>query len=216
MTNIEEKREKRLAWKTAYLAASPEEKERMIAQKKEEMRIAEEKRQQKILEDRKARFEAKCDKQIATLKTLLKAAKIAVEITKKFEGKVLNNRLTNLVDAEVKKIGRLYATLKYDAYARCGRLTIKDANATDCWTDDFELKIDYNIDGRVFFTETFEDPSSHLERLISDWKNAKRTYEKVLKKAEKIRREIHEYRKESAYVREFLRTENVIGFTNDL
>lgn len=222
MTYLEKRREERRAWYAAYLAASDDEKTRMMEERKKELAIEEENRQKRIYDDRKARFVKKCDEQIAALESLMKFEKVTLEIIKNFDGKVLNARLTNAVDAEVKKIEKYsYATLKYDysydngTRTTFGKLTIS-LSYFHGWYKDFSVKIFYNEEGRINAEKTLEGYESCLARLISDWKKVRKDYDKIHKKAMKVKKEIEAYRKESVYLRDFLRSEGIIGYTSDL
>ena len=208
--NKEEKREKRLAWKAAYLAASPEEKERMLAEKKEEMRIAEENRKREIYEENKARFIQKCDEQIAVLKAFVSLEKIVLEIIRKFDEKCYNKRLEKAVKDAVEKSNK-----KCCAYLENGRITIRYAYYCG-WTDRFTINVVCDENGRIDAEKTLNEYNFDFIEIIKRWKNAKQNYEKVYKKAEKLRKEIETYRRENVFVRDFLKNTGVIGYTNDL
>lgn len=210
-------RAEKAAWNEAYLAASEEERARMLEEKARKHEEEEKLRQQRIYDDRKARFIEKCDREIACTKSLKKAVAIALDVTKSFDGKVLNNRLTNAVQDKLGKSISAVLTISYDYNTKnnVGKLTIREGNFYGCYnSEDFKICLSPFEDGnRVMWKETEEALDLQFDRRIKEMQEAKKSYDKVYKKAMAIEKAIKEYSNENYYIRNFFKTENVIRNT---
>ncbi len=214
-------------WLEKFNSATPEEQKRMLEEKKAKHEEEEKRRQKEIYDDRKNRFFKKCDEQIATYELLEKALPIALEISAKFDGKVLNNRLTKAVDDEIRaKVNQyvraeLIISYDYNLKNNVGKLSIIDYNHHD-----YEREISFKIilsplsdNNRVMWKETLEymekpeGKTIDIAERISERKNAKKNYDRIYKKAKKVDEIIAEYAKEDFYVRDFFKSEHVIGGT---
>jgi len=217
MKILEKIRAERAAWNEAYLAASEEERERMLEEKARKREEEEKLRQQRIYDDRKTRFFEKCDKEIACAKSLKKAIKIALDVTKSFDGKVLNNRLTKAIQDKLGKYISAVLNISYDYNTKnnVGKMTIREGNFYGCYdSEDFKIVLSPLEDGnRVMWKETEESLSIQLDRRIKEMQEAKKSYDKVYRKAKAIEKAIEEYSNVNFYVRDFFKTENVIGKT---
>lgn len=214
---LERIRAKKAAWDEAFLNASEEERKRMLEERKREEAENERLRQQRIYDDRKARFIEKCDREIACTKSLKKAVAIALDVTKSFDGKVLNNRLTNAVQDKLGKSISAVLTISYDYNTKnnVGKLTIREGNFYGCYnSEDFKICLSPFEDGnRVMWKETEEALDLQFDRRIKEMQEAKKSYDKVYKKAMAIEKAIKEYSNENYYIRNFFKTENVIRNT---
>jgi len=218
MTTLVEKiRAERAAWNEAYLAASEEERERMLEEKARKREEEEKLRQQRIYDDRKTRFIEKCDREIACAKSLKKAIKIALDVTKSFDGKVLNNRLTKAIQDKLGKNISAILEISYDYNTKnnVGKLTVREGNFSGFYnSEDFKIMLSPLEDGnRVMWKETEKSLNLQLDRRIKEMQEAKKSYDKVYKKAKAIEKAIEEYSRENYYTRDFLKTESVIGKT---
>lgn len=217
MTVLEKIRAERAAWNEAYQAASEEERERMLEEKARKREEEEKLRQQRIYDDRKTRFLEKCDKEIACAKSLKKAIKIALDVTKSFDGKVLNNRLTKAIQDKLDKNIAAILEISYDYNTKnnVGKLIIREGNFHGCYnSEDFKIVLSPFEDGnRVMWKETEESLNLQIDRRIKEMQDAKKSYDKVYKKAKAIEKAIEEYSNANYYIRDFFKTESVIGKT---
>ena len=215
--------ERHRAWKAAYDAASPEEKERMVAEKKAQREREEKERQQRIYDDRKKRFVEKANHQIEILQALIQGRKIAFEVISQFDGKVLNNRLTKAVSEKMKsKDDSLWAdlTISYDRSVcnNMGKLEISRSHYYEAGLYDkssIEIILSPLSDGnRVMAALTLSDENNSDKSLtdrISSWKKAIKDYDKTYKTAMKLSESIEKYGKETnVYLSEFFRAEYLI------
>ena len=215
---------KHRAWNEAYLAASPEEKERMLAEKKANAEREKEERERMVYEDRKERFMQRADTQIKIYELLAEAREIAFEAIKKFDGKVLNNRLTNTLNKELKEYDNsLWAELiiEYDHNLKenVGRLKVSKSYCGSCYFNEIRINIILSplFDGnRVMWSETekVRNEVDYIETRIKDWKRDKKNYDKVYKEAMKIYDMIEKYGKsEFFYLRSFFAGERLVSNT---
>ncbi len=205
-TNYQKFVAKRRAWLDAYNAASPEEKERMMAEKKANAKKEAEEREKEIYNDRKARFMQRADNQIKIYELLIRANRTAMDVIKSFDGKVLNNRLTKAVETEIKKIHpRLFAELtisyKHDVSNNEGRLKISlydyDYNSLDNDSSLYITLSPFDDGNRVVWaeTESRKENEEHRQDWIADWKHCKKSYDNSYKQAMKIYEMIEKYNK---------------------
>lgn len=110
MDYIEKKREERRMWLVKYNAASEEEKKIMLEERKVHNRKEELARQKRIAEDRKNRFIANCERQIEVYTSLKDALEKAIPVIEKFNGKVLNRRLTKAISESLN--GNIWLSLE--------------------------------------------------------------------------------------------------------
>lgn len=223
MNVLELKKAEMMAWREKYLAATPAEQERMLAERQEQRIREEEERKRRDYNERKTRFVEKANNQIFLYKELLKARSIALEEIKKFDGKVLNNRLTKIIDAELKKRSKdLFASLnihyEWDKKNNIGELKLSIYNHFSYGLDnDITLKIvltEFNDGNRVDWSRT-ENEKGNDEKFILDrissWKNAIKSYDKAFKTLKKVDSMIKNYSKENFYLRDFFKTEHVLS-----
>lgn len=223
MNDLESRRAERMAWREKYLAATPAEQERMLAEKQAQHLKEEEERKRRIYDERRARFMKKSENQIFLYKELLKARSIALEEIKNFDGKVLNNRLTKIIDAKLKKCSKdLFASLeiRYDHSSKnnMGELKLSVYNHFSYGLDnDITLKIhltDIRDGNRVDWSCT-EHEDSNAEKFILDristWKNAAKSYDKAYKTLKKVESMIESYAKENFFLRDFFKTEHILS-----
>lgn len=223
MTVFEQLRAERLAWREKYLAATPAEQERMLAEKAAKREEEERLRKQRIYDERKNRFTEKANNQIFLYGKLLIARKVALEEIKNFNGKVCNNRLTKNIDAKLKEIDKnFYASLTvcYDHSAKgnIGKLKIAYYNHFSYGLyNDVTLKIRLTdvFDGNRVDWSLTESEESNAEKfltdMISSWKNAIKNYGKAYKALKKVEKAIEDYAKENFYLRDFFKTEHVLS-----
>lgn len=224
MENVyQELRAKRQEWLNAYNSASPEEKERMMAEKKANAKREAEEREKKIYDDRKSRFMQRADNQIKIYETLIRAKKVAMDVIKSFDGKVLNNRLTKAVETEIQKIDdglRAYLTISYDWNEKnnVGKLEIR---LFGCNTHDLDstsvlyISLSPLNDGnRVVWAETESQKENveHLREWIEKWKSNKKAYDKMYKQAMKLYEMIEQYGKSgNSYLINYFKEEHLIS-----
>lgn len=232
MENVFQKiREERAAWYEAYKSATPEEQKRMLEEKKAKYEEEEKRRKQMIEDDRKARFFKKTDEQIACYELLKKAMPIALEVAASFDGKILNNRLTNAVNERLHKEVDRYVTAKlvisynWNLSTNVGELKVTDYNHHDCWNEDsFKIILSNTLgdSGRVMWQKSLEymeqpgEKSTDFSERIATRKKAKKDYDKVLKQARKVDEIIREYCQVDYELRDFFRTEYIIGNTSSI
>lgn len=215
-------RREREEWRTKFLAASPDEQKKMIEEKKANQERAEMERKKAIYDDRKKRFFEKADKQLETLHLLEKGCAIALEVIKEFDGKVLNNRLTNEVNKRLEEFNsRISAdlTIRYerDYDNNVGFLRFKVCYTDNSLLSEHTIKIILSpvLGGnRVMFAKTEEkhkEEVTYLTEHVSSWKSAKKEYDKVYKAAEKLNERIKEYSKNNDFLRDWISAEHVIS-----
>ena len=212
----------RKAWLDAYKSATPEEQARMLAEKKANREREEQELQKRIYEDRKSRFMEKADHQIEIYKTLVRAREIAFDVIKSFDGKVLNNRLTKVVEEKLKAYNNsLYATLKisyeYSVKNNVGKLEIQVSHYYGSMEDKLLLNIalsPFEDGNRVIWSETesLKENNEYLSQFIEGWKKAKKEYDKTYKQAMKVYNIIEDYGKNyNCHLRNFFTGEHLIS-----
>lgn len=209
-------------WRTRFLAASPEEQERMLAEKKANREREEMERKQRIYDERKKRFMERADHQIKLLELLEEAKVIALEVIEKFDDKVLNNRLTNELNERLKEYdsslsAKLSVHYDSDYQNNIGELTLRVSNygeadlLKDC---NLIILLTPTIDkNRVKFLKTKENAENnkdYLEKRLELWKSSKKDYDKIYNAAKKLEEQIRKYSELSIYVREFFKKESII------
>lgn len=228
MESVYEKiRREKEEWMAKFNAATPEEQKEMLEKKNREREESEKRRKQMIYDDRKNRFFENCDSYIECYNLLKKAFPIVLEVTATFDGKVLNNRLTNAINEKLHAKVHQYVTATltisydYDLKNNVGKLVVKDYNHHDC-DNEFSFRIilsPLSDSNRVKWDETLDDMKKpgrnpdDFERNIEKMKKAKKDYDKVFKKALKIYSIIEDYAKEDFHLRDFFKTEGIIGNT---
>lgn len=203
-----------------YLAADEQGKKVLLEERRQQRKIEEQQREKQINDERKERFVSKANKQIKIYKDLQRTRKVALEVIKSFDGKVLNNRLTKAVTAELKKLDNsFYAHLdiEYDRQQQnnVGRLKLS-ANEYH-FEDQIILQIvlsPLSDSNRVKYdaTESLDKNScEYIDTRIAEWKQACKEYEKVLKQAQKIEADIRKYgEKANFHLRNFFQGESII------
>ena len=223
MENVFQKiREERQAWLDAYKNATHEEQARMLEEKKANREREEQERQKMIYDDRKKRFMQKADKQIEILEKLIRARKIALNVIKTFDGKVLNNRLTNAVEKDLKAFdSSLYVSLvisyNYSVTNNEGKLKIEVSHYDSGFEDSVSLNISlspFNDGNRVVWSETenLDYNKEYLSGWIENWKKAKKEYDKTYKQAMKVYAVIEDYgNNANGHLRSFFTGEHLIS-----
>lgn len=212
-------------WKEKYNAASDEEKERMLKEREEGRIAAERELKKKIATERKQRFMDRADKQIDLYRQLLEARKIALDVIKSFDGKVLNNRLTKVVEQKLKEFNdALYASLdiSYDRELgnNVGKLKIRIRHYLGPWAWDetslYILLSPVSESNRVIWAETENDERDQdeiiLER-IKDWEDARNEYDNAIAAADEISKVLEKYGDVNYNLRQFISEEHIIGYT---
>ncbi len=211
-------------WKAKFDAATPEEQKIMIAERDAKREQEKRDRQERIENDRKGRFSEKAETEIETLKMLIKGRKAAMGIIKSFDGKVLNRRLSNILNDELKKIDRfMYCTLNieydYEQKANVGRLEISTSRCGQRYQarESFRLKIFLTSPAERVIFETTDSYADNAEKILSDqitmWKKAVRDYDKTRKMAAKVYSVIEDYAKSNYHLRDFFKTEYIVSNT---
>lgn len=210
--NKEERRAAREAWTAAYLAASEEERKNMLKEKAEKHRKEEAERNERIAAERRARFMERSDKQLAIYETLEKAQEIVLKYVEKFDGKVLNARLSNAIDKEFTETidTSLRASLKIDSTwsgKRDVRLKV-NFYGNYGFEDQVSISIFETYEGRINAKETVDNFKSYLPERIDSLTQAKKDYDAALETALKIENEIEKYRHAFHYsLRDYFRKE---------
>ena len=225
MNDLEERKAKRMAWREEYLKATPEEKERMMTERK--LRDAEEKKQldKEIYAERKKKFIDRSKAQISALQTLIQARKIAFDVIKQFDGKVLNNRLTKVVEQELRKVdSHLYVTLtiSYNSLLKnnASVLEIEVYEQVESVRDRDSITIvlsPLTEGNRVMFDQTESKNSKDKEYLtnrIRGYQDAIKSYDQSYKAAVKLNEMIEKYGQDiNHHLREHFRGFNLISKT---
>lgn len=207
------------AWKEKFDAASPEEQERMRQERAEQRKKAEAERDKRIYDDRKQRFVSKTSEQIDALKKLIPAHQIALDIIKSFDGKILNNRLTNTIKERLKQQDKNFGAdlewkYNYDTKTNYGRLEISYYGIYPSVSVGLEITL--NGDDRIVWASTQENKyntDDGLRSLIAEREQAIKQYDKIYREAEKLSQTIEQYGKLNYLVRDWLKTEHVIRST---
>lgn len=210
------------AWKEKYDAATDEEKERMLEERKKQQIAQAQEREKKIVAERKQRFTDKANNQINLYRQLLEGRKIALGIIKTFDGKVLNNRLTKAVEQKLKEFDKnLYASLDIsydrDLGNNVGKLKIRISHYLGSWVWDetslYILLSPVSDSNRVIWEETEKDEQNQdkvVTDCIADWSNAINEYDDAIKAAEKVSKMLEEYGKVNIHLRQFISGEHLI------
>lgn len=213
------------AWKKKFDAATDEEKERMLKERKEQLIAQAQEREKKIVAERKQRFTDKANNQINLYRQLLEARKIALGIIKNFDGKVLNNRLTKAVESKLKEFNKsLYASLdiSYDRELgnNVGKLKIRIGHYLGSWAWDetslYILLSPVSDSNRVIWEETEKDERNQdkvVTDCIADWSDAVSEYDNAIKAAEEVSKMLEEYGKVNIHLRQFISGEHIIRGT---
>ena len=204
------------AWKEKYKNATPEEQEKMLEERAEKRRREEEERQKRIYEDRKKRFTDKIQSEIRTFRMLLEDTNFAMEVIKSFDGKVLNNRLTNAVKKKLQEGVYPHLSFSYD-YALKKNVGTLELEAHDKYgnaRNREDIMIILSSDGRVIWSETEVLRYKNNEELVNrikERKEAIKNYDKIYKEAKKLEAALENYSKLNFHVRDFFKAEYVIG-----
>lgn len=226
MENVYDKiRAERMAWKEKFDSATPEEQNKMLAERCEQRKEEEERHQKMIYDDRKKRFFEQSNEWIACYELLKKAQSIALEVCESFDGKILNNRLTNAINerlqAEINRYvtASLLISYSHEFENNVGTMTIKDVNHFGCDNKcSFKIILSPVLDGnRIEWSKSLDYMTTPCGKLfdfderIANRKAAKKGYDKTYKKAKKIEEIIKDYTKEDYLLRGFLKREYVIN-----
>lgn len=213
---LEKIRAERQAWKAAYDAADEETRKTMLEERVKSIKENERKRQERISEDRKARFMKRSDEQIDIYNELETATQIALEHIKKFDGKVLNNRLTNSVEKELKNASR-YLCAKLDVHLNYAtRKNVYTLELKRCYSAEYdcqvEIKLSTDRENRLLADETMNGFADLIPKKIENILKAKDDYDAALNLAHEIYSKIEIWGKDFHYsLRDFLNRENTIS-----
>lgn len=200
-------------FRNKLLTASPEEREILIKEHAEKLEKRKIEREKERYEERKNRFIKKCNEQIQCYKSLRDARRIALETLKLFDGKVLNARLTNAIDA---KLGdHVCSSIEKDYFGR-QFLKVSDYNFVSC-TNTTKFAISTTPGGRIDYKTTeseIEKPENwyiDFDSRIDGLEKCRDGYDKSFNAAIELDKAIKKYTSENHYmIVEFFRNENLI------
>ena len=223
---FEKMKRERMEWREKFLAASPEEQQKMLEEKEAKREQAEKARKKAIYDDRKKRFFEKADQQIKILEVLIKAQKISFEVIKSFDGKILNNRLTKVL---IEKLQALNSSLNADLVISYNRQTERNEGKIEIRMSHYGCGglrntnsiyipltkiVPFTSDGdRVVFSDAEQDmrnDAHFLTDILDSWKSAKKEYDKVHKEADKLSAAIEKYCHMNYCLRDFFKADHVI------
>lgn len=208
-------RAERIAWAEAYKNASEDEKKVMLEERAKTRKEREEK-ERKMREDfQKQKFIEISDEQIGIYYELETGIEIVKEFVKKFDGKVLNNRLTKAVEKELPNASRFlaisleyvqnYSAGKNDAYLTLIRCY---SGNKDCRT---KIKILFDNDGRILADKTLAEFEDVIPTKIANYEKAKEDYDIALEEARILDKKIEEFVKKYHHsLREYLNNNYVL------
>lgn len=205
-------------FRNKLLTASPEEREILIKEHAEKLEKRKIEREKERYEERKNRFIKKCNEQIQCYKSLRDARRIALETLKLFDGKVLNARLTNAINA---KLGdHVCSSIEKDYFGR-QFLKVSDYNFVSC-TNTTKFVISTTPGGRIDYKTTeseLEKPENwydDFDSRIDGLEKCRDGYDKSFNAAIELDKAIKKYTSENHYmIVEFFRNENLI-YTSQL
>lgn len=193
--------------------------------------LAVKEREQRIYNERKERFTAKINNNIAVIKRAIKVYNFAIEALKSFDGKVLNTRYSNAIHEKIRKY---FFSDGYHGYTvwcelsteyapeysgNVGKLKIgsNEGGESVCFVLIIILKPSKGkyVNERIDYQATLDlDCNSEkiLQNVLKEVKDSIKKYDSVLKKAQKIKEAIEDYRKLDFNVRVFLHKD---GFFNN-
>lgn len=176
--------------------------ERIKNKQKEQEELANQKR--------KETFMKMADEQIAMYKALANHVDVALEVIKKFDGKVLNNRLTKAVEAEIKKTDDK-AHAKLFMSSKGGLLDIMRPSSSrilNCTS----IGIKITADNRIDWAETLDDYHDTLSDKAEAMEEAKYNYDAALQLAQDVCDAIDNYSQNApSILREYFRDNSVIS-----
>lgn len=215
----------------AYLAAletaTPEEVSRLVEEHKEKVKEWEKLWEQNAYNERKERFLKISKANVAVFEELIQATKEALEVIKSFDGKVLNNRLTNAVKEKFNRTTTSASTTSasltieynYKTNRNEGKLKINVTNWNGA-SHATSIRIVLSnppYEERVVADKTeelfYENSLQQIEKYINQYKDAAKNYDKRMKKAMNVANAINEYAKVEGFLRDFWKAENVIRGT---
>ena len=195
-----------------FIAASPEEREILLKERAEEMEKRKIEREKERYEERKNRFIKKCNEQIQCYKSLREARRIALETLKLFDGKVLNRKLTNAINA---KLGEhVCSSIETDYWGK-QFLKVDDYNFVSC-ANTFKFAISTTPGGRIDYKTTeseIEKPGNwcDFDSRICELEKCRENYDKSFNAAIELDKAIKKYTSENHYmIVDFFRHEGLI------
>lgn len=222
MRYTKEQRAESEAYLAALETATPEEVHRLVEEHKEKVKEWEKLWEQKAYNERKERFLKISKGNVAVFEELIRAAKDALKVIKTFDGKVLNNRLTNAVKEKFNKnTTSASLTIEYNHKTNQneGKLKINVTNWSGA-SHATSIRIILSnppYEERVVADKTeelfYENSLQQIEKYINQYKDAAKNYDKRMKKAMNVANAINEYAKVEGFLRDFWRAENVIRGT---
>ena len=210
----------------AYLAAletaTPEEVSRLVEEHKTKVKEWEKMWEQEAYNERKERFLKISKANIAVFEELIQATKEALEVIKTFDGKVLNNRLTNAVKEKFNRnttSASLTIEYNYKTNQNEGKLKINvtNWNGASHTTSIRIILSNPPYEERIAADKTeelfYENSLQQIEKYINQYKDAAKNYDKRMKKAMNVVNAINEYAKVEGFLRDFWKAESVIRGT---
>lgn len=217
-------------WVERFANATEEEQAIMLKEKQEKALAAAKERDLSIYNERKQRFVAKMNNYIEVAKRVIKARSVALDVLKSFDGKVLNNRYTKAVQDELEKaIGvgiygnnLAYCTLSFEYEreysANVGFLNLESKLNGEhiSWKLTIILKpsIGGYVHERVDYKATSElskNSDTQLHVYLKEAKDAIKKYDSILAKAKKLEKAIKDYGKTNYHVRDFIKSNSLLG-----
>ena len=215
-----------IAESKAYLAAletaTPEEVSRLVEEHKTKVKEWEKMWEQEAYNERKERFLKISKANIAVFEELIQATKDALEVIKTFDGKVLNNRLTNAVKEKFNRnttSASLSIEYNYKTNQNEGKLKINvtNWNGASHTTSIRIILSNPPYEERIAADKTeelfYENSLQQIEKYINQYKDAAKNYDKRMKKAMNVVNAINEYAKVEGFLRDFWKAESVIRGT---
>lgn len=199
-------------FRNKLLTASPEEREILIKEHAEKLEKRKIEREKERYEERKNRFIKKCNEQIQCYKSLRDARRIALETLKLFDGKVLNARLTNAINAKLGE--RVCSSIEKGNFGR-QFLKVSDYNFVSC-TNTTKFAISTTPGGRIDYKTTeseIEKPGNwcDFDSWIDGLEKCRDGYDKSFNAAIELDKAIKKYTSESHYmIVDFFRHEGLI------
>lgn len=222
MRYTKEQRAESEAYLAALETATPEEVSRLVEEHKEKVKEWEKMWEQNAYNERKERFLKISKANVAVFEELIQATKEALEVIKSFDGKVLNNRLTNAVKEKFNRnTTSASLTIEYNHKTNQneGKLKINVTN----WNGvrhDTSIRIVLSnppYEERIAADKTeelfYENSLQQIEQYINQYKDAAKNYDKRMKKAMNVVNAISEYAKVEGFLRDFWKAESVIRGT---
>ena len=210
----------------AYLAAletaTPEEVSRLVEEHKTKVKEWEKMWEEEAYNERKERFLKISKANIAVFEELIQATKEALEVIKTFDGKVLNNRLTNAVKEKFNRnttSASLTIEYNYKTNQNEGKLKINvtNWNGASHTTSIRIILSNPPYEERIAADKTeelfYENSLQQIEKYINQYKDAAKNYDKRMKKAMNVVNAINEYAKVEGFLRDFWKAESVIRGT---